>query len=398
MLFRSPSDASVRVDGESVEVSSGPDGTFQCPAPAGPHEIRISREGYRDSLLFTFCNEEVNLIEEKLERYDSRLTLFACLPTGPQPKSVVFSPDGRYIYAPLLDGPGVDVFRVSDFTRIGRLTLPGKPPGTSAAGGLAKDPSGFVECAAVPGRGELWVSQMTTGQVHVFSLYGFRHLATIETGGEWSKVIRIDSKEQRAYVSNWLSRDISIIDMETKKLIDAIPVGGVPRGTAFSGGERYLYVCLYEGGGLVKVDLEKQETVRVLDTGDSALRHILRDPSTNRFYISDMLNGMILVLDGDTDTLLRRIYVGSNPNTIDLTSDGRYLFISTRGRNHPDGYLQKGRIFGRVSVIDTESLEIVDWTWGGNQPTGLALSPDGRLLAFSDFLDDRIEVYHVDGR
>jgi DNA-binding beta-propeller fold protein YncE len=35
----------------------------------------------------------------------------------------------------------------------------------------------------------------------------------------------------------------------------------------------------------------------------------------------------------------------------------------------------------------------VDWTWGRNQPTGLAVSPDGRSVAFSNFLDDDIEVY-----
>lgn len=410
-----PRDASVEIDGETAVLFPGPEETRQCIAPPGPHEIRLSREGYHDALLFSSCSEEVNFIEEKLERIGSRLFLFASLETGSQPKSVLFSPDGRYIYAPLLDGPGIDVFRTADFTRLGRLFLPGKPPGIptsddkpadgssprgaagkNVAAELQRSPSGFVESAAAPERGELWVSQMTTGQVHLFSLYGFRHIDSVDTGGEWSKVVRIDSKERYAYVSNWLSRDVSIIDMETRKLVGTVPVGGVPRGMEFGDDDRYLYVCLYEGGGIAKVDLEKRWVVDTLYTGESAPRHIVRDPATNRFYISDMLNGTVLVMDGDSDTLLKRIYVGSNPNTVDLTSDGKLLFVSTRGRNHPDGYLKKGLVFGKVICIDTESFEVVDWAWGGNQPTGLALSPDGRFLAFSDFLDDRIEVYYVD--
>ena len=35
----------------------------------------------------------------------------------------------------------------------------------------------------------------------------------------------------------------------------------------------------------------------------------------------------------------------------------------------------------------------MDWAWGRNQPTGLAVSPDGRTVAFSNFLDDEIELY-----
>ncbi len=393
-----PPDVEIEIDGEPTELIPGPEETRQTASAPGPHVIKLSREGYRDALLFIPCCLDDTLIEEKLERSESRLSLFACLDTGSQPKSAVFSPDGRYLYVPLLDGPGIDVFRVSDFSKIGRLSVPTAPPGVSplSSDGPPVASGGFVECASAPGRAELWVSRMTTGQVHVFSLYGFRHLETIDTGGEWSKVICIDSDERYAYVSNWLSRDVSIIDMESRKLIDTVPVGGVPRGMALSGDDRYLYVCLYEGGGIAKVDLSERKSVGTIDSGESAPRHIVRDPAANRFYVSDMLNGTVLVLDGYTDTLIRRIYVGPNPNTIDLSSDGRFLFVSTRGKNHPEGYLRKGHVFGKVSVIDTESFEIVDWAWGGNQPTGLALSPDGRLLAFSDFLDDRIEVYYVD--
>jgi sugar lactone lactonase YvrE len=32
---------------------------------------------------------------------------------------------------------------------------------------------------------------------------------------------------------------------------------------------------------------------------------------------------------------------------------------------------------------------------GGNQTTGLDVSPDGRTLAFSDFLDNRVTLYAI---
>jgi sugar lactone lactonase YvrE len=48
-----------------------------------------------------------------------------------------------------------------------------------------------------------------------------------------------------------------------------------------------------------------------------------------------------------------------------------------------------------VLAIDTASGKVLDAIVGGNQTTGLDVSADGRLLAFSDFLDNRIHVFAV---
>ncbi len=37
----------------------------------------------------------------------------------------------------------------------------------------------------------------------------------------------------------------------------------------------------------------------------------------------------------------------------------------------------------------------LDAVVGGNQTTGLDISPDGTRLAFSDFLDSRVSVYEI---
>ena len=46
-------------------------------------------------------------------------------------------------------------------------------------------------------------------------------------------------------------------------------------------------------------------------------------------------------------------------------------------------------------AIDTATGKILDAIVGGNQCTGLDVSPDGTLLAFSDFLDNTIRVYTI---
>ena len=40
-------------------------------------------------------------------------------------------------------------------------------------------------------------------------------------------------------------------------------------------------------------------------------------------------------------------------------------------------------------------MSIVKTFYGGNQPTGLDVSPDGSLLCFSNFQDANIELYKI---
>ena len=46
-------------------------------------------------------------------------------------------------------------------------------------------------------------------------------------------------------------------------------------------------------------------------------------------------------------------------------------------------------------AIDTKTGKALDAIVGGNQCTGLDVSNDGRYVAFSDFLDGRIQVFAI---
>ena len=48
-----------------------------------------------------------------------------------------------------------------------------------------------------------------------------------------------------------------------------------------------------------------------------------------------------------------------------------------------------------IWLVDTATGAYLDAIVGGNQTTGLDVAPDGTLLAFSDFLDDRVVVYAI---
>ncbi len=382
-----PPEYRLYVDGDTdpAELFELPEKRSGLRIAPGRHMFRFAAEGYYEKIVFVRCSGETMLYEAKLEKKNAPFTLLHHLDTKVQPKSVEFTPDGKHLVTALLEDTGIQVFETEHFTEVAIEPVPEEY-------GKRK---GFVEIAFAENRKEMLVTQMTTGRVHIYDYTDFSYKGNIDLRGSWSKVAAVSPDETKAYVSNWISGDISVIDIENRTFLYSIPVGGTPRGMAFSRNGKYLYVCRYDNGTIVKIDTVTKKIEKTLAVGPGAKRHIVLDPEKNIFYASDMARHSVSIIDGNTDTLLKELHIDFNPNTIALSPDGKHLFISTRGQNNPKSYLIKGYYFGKIFAVDTEKREIIHWFWGMNQPTGLAVSPDGRFLAYSNFLDYSIEVYDL---
>lgn len=352
----------------------------------GEHAFKFTSPDYKEKTL-TLTITEPFILEEKLERTNSGLELVREIHTGLQPKSVEYTEDGKYLVTALLGDKkiSVEVFDGKTFEKIKTIVLPKK------YGEL----TGFVEIAFVGHTNEMWVSQMPANVVHVFAMDDFSLKKTIAVKGTSPKVILITADEKRAYVSNYTSHSVSVIDVDSKKLLFTFRTAKQPRGLAESPDGKYLYVAGYFNGVIQKFELPGCKLVKTLDFGYGSKRHLVLDKAKNILYASDMHTGSVYVVDCSDDSLVKRIPVDDKINTIKLSSDGKYLYASSRGPNAEKSYLIKGPRFGRAYAIDTASFSIVDWAWGRNQPTGLAVSPDDRYLAFTDFRDHMIEIYRI---
>lgn len=298
---------------------------------------------------------------------------------GPGPKGVAFSPDGQHIWVSLLAGPpSVEVYSVQTGEKVHSLTL-----GTHGA----------VEVVFSEDGQTAFISQMETALVYEIDLSTMTTTTQHSTRSTWTKVVEPSRDGRWLYVSNWVGSDVSRIDRTGQVKTRRIKTAKTPRGLYLTPDGNTLYVASFGTGKLQKMDTTTFAIKDLYQGG--VMRHLVAHESSGRLFASDMRRGQILVHNMKAGTTTQLARTDANPNTIALTSDGQVLAVSCRGRNNRKSYYLPGPEWGSILLFDTATGRKLDAIVGGNQPTGLAVSPDGQWLASTDLLDNRVSLYRL---
>ena len=379
-----PPSASATFSGPDMDTVAARSGTT-AKLPIGTTQLTVTAPGFqRVTKQVTVASGTQGAISVRLDpvgqlhrhRWDAR--------TGSNPKQVAFTPNGAELWVPLLGSRGVDVFRTTDGQKVTTI-------------GLGNN-LGAVEVIFNSAGTRAFVSQMQTASVFEIDVITKRVLRRFQTGGNWTKVLLLSPDESTLFAANWVSNDVSVIDVRSGKLLRKIATVKTPRGLSTDPTGARLFVAGFDGGEIQRVTLATPSTAdvkKILFRTGGAMRHMAVDPATNRLYADDMGTSMTYVLNLATEEVKPLAPVDSHPNTIDLEPTGRYLYVSNRGANNPKGYNIPGPEWGSVLVIDTTTGAAVDAIVGGNQTTGLDVSDDGRYVAFTDFLDNRLALYEI---
>jgi YVTN family beta-propeller protein len=297
--------------------------------------------------------------------------------TGSNPKQVAFSPDGREIWVTLLGGHGVQVFDARTRKLLDQIKL---------------GQHGAVEVIFTRDGRTVFASQMESASVFEIDRATHKVRRQFHTKGAWTKVLALSPDERTLYAANWSSDDVSAIDLASGK-VKLIKTVRTPRGLYPTPDGKRLFVAGYADGEIQRIDLASGASKVLIRTG-GAMRHLVGDPRAGKLYADDMATSQAFVVDLASERVRQLAKTDKMPNTIDLSPDGSVLYVSNRGRNGRC-YCAPGPEWGSVLAIDTASGKVLDAIVGGNQTTGLDVSPDGRTLAFSDFLDNKVHLYTI---
>lgn len=339
--------------------------------PAGSLRVNLTASGSSPLALSLEVKPGMATVQAKLEPRQGPLSLVGEAATGKAPRNVTFTADGRHLLVSLIGEPGVEVYQVPSLKRLERLET------------ASTSPSGFTDVLAV-GK-SLWAIQKD-GRIHLFdgTTLAFQESLVLPRSGNAT----LSDLGGRVAVANWDDSVITVVDANTRKVLSTMTLGGSLRGLTFLQGVGYA--SLFDKGQVAVIDTSTMK-VRSLWSVGKAPRPMAAAGA--KLFVGDMGAAQVLVLDLN-GKVTKTIPVPSNPHQMAVSADQSLVAVASRGRNNPADYLLPGPDFGRVTLMTAQGT-IEATVWGRNQPTGLAFSPDGRYLAFTDFLDNNLELYRI---
>ena len=122
--------------------------------------------------------------------------------------------------------------------------------------------------------------------------------------------------------------------------------------------------------------------LRVLATAASALLALGGVAEARTIYVSNEKGNTISIVDGDTLELVQEVAVGERPRGIALSPDDKFLYICASDDD-------------TVQILDTETLEIVGTLPSGPDPEVIVVSPDGATLYAANEDDNLVTVVDI---
>jgi DNA-binding beta-propeller fold protein YncE len=175
----------------------------------------------------------------------------------------------------------------------------------------------------------------------------------IETG-KTPKVISRTSDSRYLLVSNWHSRNNSVLEMDATaypygKIISTIPVTAIPRGIAVDDKNKKSYIAIMGGSSIVRVDNNTWKEDSILNVWSSP-RHVVMDTSGHLFVSYNSL-GTIACLEAGTGKSLFTARTHAQPRTIVLSKNHKFIFVTCYSSDFVDVYKINSDNFEKVASL-----------------------------------------------
>jgi len=175
----------------------------------------------------------------------------------------------------------------------------------------------------------------------------------IETG-KTPKVISRTADSKYLLVSNWHSRNVSVLEMDETtspygKVISEVPVSAIPRGIAVDDKNKKSFVAIMGGSSLAVINNETWKSDTILNVWSSP-RHIVMDTSGHLFVSYNSL-GTIACLDAATGKQLFTAKTHAQPRTIVLSKNHKFIFVTCYTSDYVDVYKINADNFEKVSSL-----------------------------------------------
>ena len=149
---------------------------------------------------------------------------------------------------------------------------------------------------------------------------------TINVGSHPTELEVVGNEQVYAINSNFLNPSVSVIDVNSGRVVNVIPVGARPEFIAFRPDRKYAYVVNTAAGSISVIDVAKSEVHTTITLKGESLQAVEFKSDGKKAYVINQEDNEILIIDTVTHTFTpnknKPIPVGTDPTSLVTTPPG----------------------------------------------------------------------------
>jgi YVTN family beta-propeller protein len=255
----------------------------------------------------------------------------------------------------------------------------------------------------------LLTANQTSGTVSLIDAASARVLDEIPTGDKPAGVA-ISADGRRGLVAHWYGYDLAVLEIQGDKLrvVGRIDVGPEPRGVVIARDGKTAFAAVGVTDEVARVDLDKLTVTGRLAVGREP-RGLSLSPDGALLVVSNARSQNVSVIDVASFKVKKTVPVeGDNLRQVVVAADGRFAYLANmknRGFATTKNNIDLGWVLGqRLTRIDLKedepyaSLSLDPQGKAAADAHGVAISPDGKLLAIGLGGSHEVMIFRTDRR
>jgi len=156
-------------------------------------------------------------------------------------------------------------------------------------------------------------------------------MSTIPVSG-WSHHQSITSDGKYVLSTHGMRGEISVVDLESNKVIKTVKTGPVPNYTLITKDNKRAFVSNTGNNTISEIDLKSWAVTRTLKSG-AAPEHMVFSKDENTLFVTNPRAGQVSAVSVKSGEVINTYKIGKAVHGLDIGDDGKTLFISSTKEN-----------------------------------------------------------------
>jgi YVTN family beta-propeller protein len=222
-----------------------------------------------------------------------------------------------------------------------------------------------------------YISNYTSNSVSVIDTATKTVVATVPVGSA-PLGVAVNRVGTLAYVANQNDNTVSVIDTTGNTVVATVPVGTNPRGVAINPAATYVYVANQSSNNVSVIDTASNTVVATVPVGSGSYGIAVNATGTIAYVVNEG-SASVSVIDTGTNTVVATVPVAANPVGVAVNPAGTFVYVTKVSGN-------------AVAVIDTGTNAVVATVPVGSDPFGIAVNPAGTFAYAANAVSSTVSV------